>query len=161
VPVPAVAHTLPPAKDRRLSFYNLHTGERLDTLYWSRGDYVAKGLRRINHILRDFRTGEVESIDVRLLDALYELRRRVDSRQPFHVISGYRSPKTNAMLVSQSNGGVAKKSYHLRGMAIDLRLPERDLAQLRRTAMDMQRGGVGYYPSSGFIHVDVGPVRYW
>lgn len=161
VPLPAVAHGLPPAVDRRLSFYNLHTGERLDALYWSRGDYVGRELRRVNHILRDFRTGEVMPIDLRLLDTLYELRRRMDSREPFHVISGYRSPRTNAMLVSQSNGGVAKKSYHMRGMAIDVRLPERDLARLRRTAMAMKRGGVGYYPSSGFIHVDVGPVRYW
>lgn len=161
VSAPALAHSLPAASERRLSFYNLHTGERLSTVYWARGRYVPEALGRIDRILRDFRTGEVKPIDRRLLDLLYALARRLEAERPFHVISGYRSPKTNAMLVSQSDGGVAKRSYHMRGMAIDVRLPERDLARLRRAAVALRRGGVGYYPRSDFVHVDVGPVRYW
>lgn len=161
LPLPALAHSPRRVDERALSFYNLHTDERLSTVYWARGGYVRPALGRINHFLRDFRTGDVRPMDVRLLDLLHEIRRRLGSDQPFHVISGYRSPKTNAMLVSQSNGGVAKNSFHTRGMAVDLFLPGERLSVLRRVAVAMRRGGVGYYPESNFVHVDVGPVRYW
>lgn len=145
---------------RSLAFLNLHTGERLKTTYWTGGDYVPGALDEINHILRDFVVNEVAQMDVRLLDLLVALRAKMQSTEPFEIISGYRSPKTNAALRAKSNG-VAKNSLHMRAMAIDIHLPGRDLASLRTAAMDLQMGGVGYYPSSNFIHVDVGPVRHW
>lgn len=159
-PPPALAVLRPPRAERSLSFLNLHTGERLTAPYWARGRYHAEGLAEIDWILRDWRTGEVVRIDRQLFDVLYELRRRMHSDAPFHVISGYRSAETNAMLRNVSLG-VAKNSYHTRAMAIDLRLPGRSLRELHRSALKMRAGGVGYYPRSNFIHVDVGPVRRW
>jgi uncharacterized protein YcbK (DUF882 family) len=146
--------------ERRLRFYHLHTGESLATTYCVDGQYIPSSAAEIDFILRDFRTGDVKSIDFRLLDLLHELRRTMESQEAFHVISGFRSPKTNEMLAQQNNG-VAKKSLHTRGMAIDVRLPGRALADLRQAALSLKRGGVGYYPRSNFIHVDVGRVRYW
>ncbi len=145
---------------RAIAFHNLHTGENLAATYWAGGNYVPTALSDINHILRDFRTGDVAAIDHRLLDLLYQLRLRMESDEPFHVISGYRSPKTNSKLADQNNG-VAKKSLHMKGMAIDVRLPGRQLDGLRQAAIALELGGVGYYPKSDFIHVDVGRVRYW
>lgn len=156
---PALAR-LRPAGERDLAFYNLHTEEKLHTTYWAGGEWNPDGLREIDTILRDFRTGEITTVDRDLLDVLYRLSRNVGARQPFHVISGYRSPKTNATLASQSNG-VAKRSLHMRGKAIDVRLPGIPLAELRRAAVAMKAGGVGYYPKSDFIHIDTGRVRYW
>lgn len=146
--------------ERRLSFDQLHTGEKLDLPYWIEGAYVPEALTSINEILRDFRTSEVQAIDVRLLDLLHGLRGTLGSREPFHVISGYRSPKTNARLAS-SGGGVAKKSLHMMGKAIDVRLPGRKLKDLHRAAVRMKSGGVGLYTKSRFVHLDVGRVRYW
>ena len=148
------------AAKRSLSFVHLHTGERLKTTYWASGDYVPGAIGEINHILRDFRVDEVADFDLRLIDLLSTLRARMESNAPFEIISGYRSPATNAALRARS-GGVAKKSLHMRAMAVDIRLPGRDLASLRRAALDLKMGGVGYYPKSNFIHVDVGPVRQW
>jgi uncharacterized protein YcbK (DUF882 family) len=145
---------------RKLSFVNLHTNEKLSTVYWENGTYLSEGLKQVNHVLRDWRTGDVKDMDVKLLDALWELHQRLGSKQPFEVISGYRSPKTNATLASASDG-VAKKSLHMQGMAIDINLPDRKLKTVREAAMKMQRGGVGYYPKSGFVHVDTGRVRFW
>jgi uncharacterized protein YcbK (DUF882 family) len=145
---------------RQLAFYNLHTGESLRAVYWEGGRYLEDGLAEIDYVLRDFRTGEVRSIDPKLLDLVHRLRRTMDDDEPVHVISGYRSPATNAMLARRSNG-VAKNSYHVKGMAIDLRLPDRRLADLRAAAMALAGGGVGYYPKSNFVHVDTGPVRAW
>jgi uncharacterized protein YcbK (DUF882 family) len=145
---------------RSLAFLNLHTAERLKTTYWADGQYIPGALDEINYILRDFVAGEVAPMDVGLLDLLTALHTKMDSIQQFEIISGYRSPATNAMLRAKSNG-VAKKSLHMRAMAIDIHLPGRDLASLRNAAMELQMGGVGYYPSSNFIHVDVGPVRHW
>lgn len=145
---------------RKLSFVNLHTDEKLSAVYWENGAYVPKGLQQVNHLLRDWRTGDVKDIDVKLLDVLWELHQRLDSKHPFEVISGYRSPKTNATLASASDG-VAKKSLHMRGMAIDISLPDKKLKTVREAAMKMERGGVGYYPKSGFVHVDTGRVRFW
>lgn len=156
---PALA-ARPPAKPRALSFYNLHTGESLDVTYWADGGYIAQGLRETNYLLRDFRTDEVARIDPTLLDLLHDLHGRLGSGEPFQVISGYRSPATNAALAAHS-AGVAKRSLHMRGMAIDIRLPDRALIDVRRTAMAMKRGGVGYYAKSNFVHVDVGRPRYW
>ncbi len=147
-------------RPRELAFKNLHTGETLQSVYWADGGYRPEALREINHLLRDWRTGEVAEMDADLLDLLHDLRRSLDSRAPFQVISGYRSPKTNAKLAANSNG-VAKKSLHMRGMAVDIALPDRDLVGLRETAWALQRGGVGYYGKSGFVHVDTGRVRRW
>ncbi len=145
---------------RKLSFYNLHTGETLTTMYWADGKYVAGALGEINYILRDFRRNEVKPIDARLLDLLYALRMSLDTNAPFQVISGYRSPLTNALL-RRASEGVAAHSLHLKGQAIDLRVPGRELSVVRGAALALQGGGVGYYPRSDFVHVDVGRIRTW
>lgn len=145
---------------RALSFDNLHTGEKLKIDYWVEGRYVPDALTDINHLLRDYRNGEVHQIDPKLLDLLNLLHGRLGSNAPFEVISGYRSPATNAMLHERSRG-VASHSLHMKGMAIDIRLSDRDLADLHNTALAMQAGGVGYYPALDFVHVDVGRVRRW
>ena len=145
---------------RRLAFYNLHTGERLTATYWAEGRYIAGELQGIDRVLRDFRTGDVAPIDRNLLDLLHVLRRKMDTREPFHVISGYRSPRTNDMLRHES-GGVAANSLHMAGKAIDIRIPGRRLIDLRDAGLALQSGGVGYYPKDGFIHVDTGRVRTW
>jgi uncharacterized protein YcbK (DUF882 family) len=145
---------------RHLSFTNLHTGENLTAVYWSNGAYERNAIDEINHLLRDFRTGDVYPIDLGLLDLLHLLQRKVKSRSPFQVISGYRSPATNAKLASASRG-VARRSYHMKGMAIDIAIEDRKLTSLRDAALAVEAGGVGYYPKPGFVHVDVGPVRSW
>jgi uncharacterized protein YcbK (DUF882 family) len=145
---------------RHLSFYHTHTGETLSATYWEKGGYVPDALARIDYILRDFVNDERRIIDRRLLDLLASLRGNLGSRAPFEIISAYRSPATNAMLRAKSDG-VAKNSYHIKAMAIDIRLADVPLHQLRAAAMELQRGGVGIYPASNFVHVDTGPVRYW
>ena len=147
-------------QERSLSFYHPHTSDTTSTLYWAEGEYLERGLQEIHTILRDHRSGEIYTMDSRLLDLLYVLRSQVDSRETYQIISGYRSPATNASLRKKSSG-VAKRSYHMQGKAIDVRLPGTDLKKLHTAALALQSGGVGYYPSSDFIHVDVGPVRDW
>jgi uncharacterized protein YcbK (DUF882 family) len=148
---------------RVLSFFNTHTGERLKAPYCCGGAYQADVLEQINFILRDFRANEVKPIDPKLLDLLYELGGTLETDQPFHIISGYRSPHTNALLREWggSNTGVASGSLHMVGKAIDIRLPGIKLDHLRAAARSLKLGGVGYYPSSDFVHVDTGRVRYW
>jgi uncharacterized protein YcbK (DUF882 family) len=146
--------------ERSLAFHSLHTGENLKTVYWSQGEYIPDSLSEIHHILRDFRTGDVYPMDPRLLDLMCKLHTTMETTASFDIISGYRSPKTNAALHSQSNG-VAENSLHLKGMATDLHLPGRSLASLRNAALSLRAGGVGYYPASQFVHVDVGRVRSW
>ncbi len=146
--------------ERKLSLLNLHTGESVNATYWSEGSYQASELSAINRILRDHRTGEVVDIDPNLVNLLNLLHHEMNGKQPFHVISGYRSPHTNAQLQKNSSG-VAKKSFHMQGKAIDVRLPGRQLSQLHKTALKLKAGGVGYYPKSDFIHVDTGHVRNW
>jgi len=145
---------------RALALRNLHTHEMVHATYWADGAWRAEGLRKINYVLRDFRTGDVVDIDQGLLDLMHRLAVLVGTDQPFEIISGYRSPRTNAQLANQSSG-VAKKSLHMEGKAVDLRLPGVKLSSLRRAAISLQGGGVGYYPKSGFIHVDTGRVRFW
>lgn len=157
---PAAFAKIGPLRERPLAFYNTHTGETLHTEYWAQGAYLPEGLAEINHILRDHRTNEVKAIAPHLLDLLYALQVKLGSRQAFHIISGYRSPATNAALQARSNG-VAKRSLHLEGMAIDIFLPDRQLATVREAALSLAQGGVGYYPASNFVHVDVGRVRQW
>ena len=146
--------------ERKLSLLNLHTGESINTTYWAEGQYQTSELHAINRVLRDHRTGDVNNIDHNLIDLLNVLHHKMNGQQPFHVISGYRSPKTNAAL-SANSSGVAKKSLHMQGKAIDIRLPGRQLSALRSTACKLHIGGVGYYPKSDFIHVDTGRVRQW
>ncbi len=157
VPAWAMPRPLP---RRALSFAHLHTGETLDLVYWADGHYQPAALRRINWLLRDFRTDEVHPIDPRLLDVLAALRQRLRARGPFQVVSAYRSPATNAMLASLSEA-VAPNSLHMAGRAIDIRLPGRPIWAVRQAAMALRAGGVGYYPRSNFVHVDVGSVRHW
>lgn len=146
--------------ERSLSFYNTHTGEELEVVYWSRGKYRKHALVDIDHILRDHRTGEVKAIDTRLLDLTHAVGESLGNQGPFHIISGYRSPETNALLRA-SGRGVAGKSLHLKGKALDIRLADTDLPSLHQAAVDLKGGGVGYYPGPNFIHIDVGRVRYW
>ncbi len=145
---------------RELSFDNIHTGERLTAVYWQDGRYLAAELQKIDYELRDFRTGEVFGIDPGLLDLLNRLRHQLAYDRPIHVISGYRCPATNAMLAARSTR-VSKTSFHMRGMAIDIRMPGVALTELRDAAILLGLGGVGYYPESDFVHVDTGPVRFW
>lgn len=146
--------------ERRLSFYNIHTGETLTTAYYAMGSYLKGPLDDINYILRDHRTGEVKAIDRDLLDLLYDLSVNLDRKEPFHIISGYRSPESNAYLRTLSTK-VAKQSLHLSGKAVDVRIPGCDLEALRKAATTMKCGGVGYYRNSNFVHLDVGPCRHW
>jgi uncharacterized protein YcbK (DUF882 family) len=148
---------------RRVRFHNLHTDEKLDAVYWEGGKYVPDALHAVNHVLRDFRTGDVHTMDPALLDLLVAVSAKTQTNSPFYVISGYRSPQTNAMLRSEGGAetGVARKSLHLEGQAIDIRLADVQLAHLHNAALSLGRGGVGYYPTSDFVHVDVGAVRQW
>jgi uncharacterized protein YcbK (DUF882 family) len=149
-------------KARSLAFHNLHTGEHLSVDYWVEGDYQPQALLAVNHVLRDFRTGEIHSIEPGLLDLLVRVQGRLDTQAPFEVISGYRSPATNAMLRAEhEHSGVAAKSLHMQGMAIDVRIPDRSLLALRGAALTAQSGGVGYYPDLNFVHLDVGRIRRW
>ena len=148
------------APERTLGLYNTHTGEQLSALYWADGAYQPEGLNEIYHLLRDHRSGAVSPIDARLLDLLCLLSASLETNERFHVISGYRSPDTNAILSKESRG-VAKHSLHMAGLAIDIRVPGRNLAEVHRAAIAMNGGGVGYYPASDFVHLDVGRVRIW
>lgn len=158
--IPSAFAGLSQQQERKLSLLNLHTGESLNATYWAEGEYQQNELHAINRILRDHRTGDIKDIDPKLINLLTLLHHNMEGKQPFHVISGYRSPFTNAKL-SQKSSGVAKKSFHMKGMAIDIRLPGRQLAQLNQQALKLRAGGVGYYPKSDFIHVDTGHVRSW
>ena len=139
---------------------NLHTGERFRAVYYANGSYLPDALAEATRVMRDWRTGDERFIDPTLFDALHAIGSKLEARQPFQVISGYRSPKTNAML-SRRSSGVAEHSQHVLGKAIDIRLEGVDLSNLRDAALDLGAGGVGYYPVSNFIHVDTGRVRQW
>ena len=143
-----------------LALDHLHTGERLRLVYYAGGAYVQESLDKIGYLLRDFRTDEVHAIDPALLDTLHALQ-SVCGSAAFEVISGYRSPRTNEMLRRTGSGGVAERSLHLEGRAIDVRPTGCDTARLRTAAISLARGGVGYYPDSNFVHLDTGRVRSW
>jgi uncharacterized protein YcbK (DUF882 family) len=151
------------AAERGLSFFHTHTGERLTTAYCTGGEYLAPALNDVNVLLRDFRVNQIKPIDPALLDLLFELNGVLGTDQPFHVISGYRTPQTNAMLQERggAHSGVASHSLHIEGKAIDIRVPGIRLDHLRDSAKSLKIGGVGYYPGSNFVHVDTGRVRYW
>ena len=160
-PLKGALAALPQSGTRALSLVSTHTNEHISAIYWRDGIYDKGALKDINYVLRDFRTGDVAPIDRHLLDLLVELHHRTGSRKAFQIISGYRSPKTNAMLVAASDGGVAKRSLHMEAKAIDIRLGDVALSDLRQTALGMKAGGVGYYKKSDFVHVDTGRVRQW
>jgi uncharacterized protein YcbK (DUF882 family) len=157
---PSVWASLHREPERSLAFKNLHTGESLRTTFWVEGRYLKDELKAVNHVLRDHRSGEVHPMDPKLMDLLYLLQQSVAVSGPFHIISGYRSPATNQKLRAGSSG-VAKKSLHMQGKAMDIRLPGCELKHLREAALALKAGGVGYYPKSDFIHVDTGRVRRW
>lgn len=145
---------------RALSFYHTHTAERLRITYAERGRILPDALEQISRFLRDFRNGATHPIDPTLLDTLYEMQQRTGSSGPYEIISAYRSPQTNEMLRANT-GGVAQRSLHMEGRAMDVRLRGVATTDLRRVALDLQAGGVGYYPDSDFVHVDTGRVRTW
>ena len=147
-------------KERSISLYNPHTKESFDGIYWCDGDCVASAKENIDHIMRDIRTDDVKEIDLNLLNLIYAISTKLQPKEPFTVISGYRSRKTNELL-RKSGCGAAKNSYHIKGQAVDIRLPGYKASVLRRAAYDLKIGGVGYYPKCGFVHIDVGPIRYW
>ena len=157
----ALAAAMPDrAAARRLEFHHLHTGERLATAYWHDGTYDRQALASINRLLRDFRTGDVYPIAANLLDLLATVKHELHTDAPFEVIGGYRSPKTNDMLRQRSTG-VAQRSLHMQGMAIDVRITDLPTKRLREVAADLHLGGVGYYPNSNFVHLDTGRPRVW
>lgn len=157
---PAQAVAVAAADARRLAFINTHTGDTFSDAYWVSGNYVPDAMAAINHVMRDHRSGEAHAIDPRLLDQLHALKGLVDASAPFQIISGYRSPATNAALHDASSG-VATRSLHMDGRAIDIRVRGVELPRLRDAALGMNAGGVGYYEASDFIHVDTGRVRRW
>jgi len=148
------------ARERSLSLYDPTTRETVSTVYWINGHYVPDALADINHIMRDHRTNEVKPIDRDLLNVMYSIKRKLDYKNPFHVISGYRCRKTNELL-RRKGRKAARNSFHLTGEAADIRLPDCRLSALRTTALEIKGGGVGYNPASNFVHIDVGPIRYW
>lgn len=145
---------------KTLAFDNLNTGDKLKLTYYEKGRYISSALREIDYLLRDYRTGDVHRIDPALLDQLHELKMIMGVNRPFEIISGYRSPHTNAKLRNHSSG-VANHSLHMQGRAIDIRLEGLDTRHLRNAALSMHRGGVGYYAKSDFVHLDTGNFRTW
>ncbi|MCF4167465.1 DUF882 domain-containing protein [Zavarzinia compransoris] len=146
---------------RKLSLKNLNTGESFTSVYWRDGQYVGDALQKLNILLRDHRANEVHRIDPQLFDLLTLLSHRLETGgAPVQIVSAYRAPRTNAKRASESRG-VARNSFHIQGMALDIRMPERNLRGLYKTAVAMGEGGVGYYRRSNFVHVDTGPVRTW
>jgi uncharacterized protein YcbK (DUF882 family) len=147
-------------RPRSLRFVHTHTGETLNTTYFNGSDYDAPALLKVDHLLRDFRTGDSKQMDPALLDVLWALQSFADRDATFEIISGYRSPATNAML-HQHSSGVAEHSQHILGKAIDVRLTGYSTRRLSEHARRLARGGVGFYAASDFVHVDTGRVRFW
>lgn len=159
-PTPVESFAAPVVEPRWVHLRNIHTDEKLEAVYWENGEYVPDAVQALNKVLRDYRNDETHPMDPGLYDILDQIRAKTQSRSPFQVISGYRSPATNRML-SERSGEVAKRSLHMDGKAMDIKLEDVDLRYVRQAALDIGRGGVGYYPTSNFVHVDVGPVRKW
>ncbi|MGA9251229.1 MAG: DUF882 domain-containing protein [Roseobacter sp.] len=145
---------------RRIRMYSGRTGERMDTIYWVEGEYVPEAVSEINKFMRDWRTDSVKAIDLRAVDIMSAAHNMLDVEEPYMLLSGYRSPKTNAMLRARSRG-VAKNSLHVQGQAADLRLSARSVSQVARAAAACKGGGVGKYSGSNFVHMDCGVVRTW
>lgn len=145
---------------RRVRMYSGRTGERVDMIYWIEGEYIDEAVKEINHFMRDWRTDQTKSIDTRTIDIMAAAHNLLDVNEPYMLLSGYRSPQTNAMLRSRSRG-VAKNSLHVKGQAADLRLSSRSVNQIARAAIACHGGGVGKYSRSNFVHMDCGTVRSW
>lgn len=145
---------------RRIRMYSGRTGESIDTIYWIEGEYIPEVLKEVNHFMRDWRSDDTVAMDPRNLDIMAAAHRLMDVSEPYMLLSGYRSPKTNAMLRSKSSG-VAKNSLHMKGQAADLRLKSRSVGQMAKAAQACSSGGVGRYSRSNFVHMDCGPVRTW
>ncbi|WP_204114232.1 YcbK family protein [Shimia biformata] len=145
---------------RRIRMYSGRTGERLDTIYWIEGDYIKEAVEEINTFMRDWRTNSATKIDLRTIDIMAASHNLLDVNEPYMLLSGYRSPETNAMLRRKSRG-VAKNSLHMKGQAADLRLASRSVNQIFKAASACNAGGVGRYSRSNFVHMDCGPIRTW
>ncbi|MCG3729097.1 YcbK family protein [Vibrio cincinnatiensis] len=159
---PSFVHASLAQEPRVLTLNNLHTGESLESCYFNGHRYVRSELQRLNHLCRDFRRNEVHPMDKQLFDQLSRIQALLGTEAKVEVISGYRSPATNELLRSNSRGGgVAKKSLHMLGQAIDFRLEGVELGSVHTAALKLKAGGVGYYPKSNFIHIDTGAVRQW
>ena len=159
--VPQKAKIAKAGQSKALHFFNPHTGEKLDVSYFAKGRYSPAAMKDVSYLFRDHRTGSIKNIDPHLLDYLYGMSLKLETRSsPFHIVSGYRTPETNAILCRES-GNVAKNSLHIQGKAVDIRLPDRKISAVRRVAVSLKKGGVGYYPSENFVHVDVGDIRCW
>jgi len=148
-------------RPRTLSFYHMHTEDRINVTYRIGDRYQRSALQKLNHFFRDFRTGETIAMDPQLFDLLYDVKTRLGDRDArFDVLSAYRSPSTNQML-RRTSSGVAKNSLHLKGQAIDIRFPDLPIRYVRDAAIELNRGGVGYYSRSDFVHLDTGEARHW
>ncbi|MFC1882324.1 DUF882 domain-containing protein [Thermodesulfobacteriota bacterium] len=147
-------------EEKLLSLYNPNTKEKFDSVYWRNGSYVAEALKDINYLLRDVRTDAIKPIDKDLLDLIFSISIKLKPQKPLHIMCGYRTSRTNSLLLKR-NKSAAKNSYHIKGQAVDIRLPGLRTSELRRAAYELRQGGIGYYPRRRFVHIDVGPVRYW
>jgi uncharacterized protein YcbK (DUF882 family) len=147
-------------RERSVYLHHRHTGESLKTVYYADGRYLTEALRSASSHLRDWRDNTQLPVDPKLLDLLWSLRARLGTTAPVQVFCGYRSPETNAML-RRTHHGAARHSLHMRAMAVDLQVEAIPLGRIRRAAVELAAGGVGYYPRSGFVHVDTGDIRYW
>lgn len=145
---------------RRIRMYSGRTGETVDTIYWIEGEYIPEVVKEINYFMRDWRSNDTTKMDMRTIDIMAAAHRLMDVSEPYMLLSGYRCPKTNAMLRSKSKG-VAKNSLHMKGQAADLRLQSRSVGQMAKAAAACSAGGVGKYSRSNFVHMDCGPVRSW
>lgn len=160
-PIPVLANVLCPRPQKK-SLYLIQPSshEHISLVYWKNGHYIGTAIEEINHFLRDRRTNETKQIDTNLLELLHAVSIRCKTQEPLHVLSAYRSPETNAIL-RRKGKRASRTSYHKQGRAADIRLPGYRASTLRRIAIRLKRGGVGYYPRRGFVHLDVGPIRYW
>jgi uncharacterized protein YcbK (DUF882 family) len=145
---------------RRIRMYSGRTGESMDTIYWIEGEYIKEVMKEINYFMRDWRSDDTHRMDMRMVDIMAAAHRLMDVSEPYMLLSGYRSPATNAMLRSRSKG-VARNSLHMQGQAADLRLKSRSVGQMAKAAAACASGGVGKYSRSNFVHMDCGPVRSW
>ena len=145
---------------RRIKMHSGRSGESIDMIYWIDGKYIPEAMQEISHFMRDVRTGTTRAVDPRTIDIMAAAHRMMDVSEPYMMLSGYRSPKTNAMLRSQSSG-VARNSLHMVGKAADLRLKSRSVSQMYKAAAACNAGGVGKYSRSNFVHMDCGPIRHW
>lgn len=165
IPVELVARTgiaslFESREHKSLKLYNLNTNEKLNITYYENGRYIADALLEINNIMADRRSGETIKMDSELIELLYKVQTISETSEPINIISAYRSPTTNSKMYSQEKG-VVQNSYHTRGMAIDLNIQNRSLKDIKKIAKNLRMGGIGYYPRSNFIHLDVGPIRSW